>query len=931
MKIRNRLTLQFIAISVVIFAIAIIFIFQLFRRYVENEFYTHLENKGRMTATMVLQKERELETIDLRADSVGSDLPPLGNISIYDERFRCVFTLNTGSRAIDKGDLLKIPDNGTYRFSNGKFRAIGVVERTSSGRRYFVVAEQEPDLSKLDKLRNILFLAFFLVIAIVAAGGWFYAGQALIPVSFIVNEVEAILPSDLSRRLNRNDNRDELSHLTDTFNQLLDRIEHAFQLQRGFISNVSHELKNPIAIMDAQLQLARNKPRTVEEYDRVLVSLHEDIQDLSDTIDKLLQLARVHSGGRQAIFSDIRLDELVDQSKSILQKTNPHYIINIVIKTLPENERELCIRGDEFLLRTAVLNLMDNCCKFSPDHKARVIIDFDSDYQLVIEDDGPGIAEQDLPLIFELFYRGKRGNRQKGSGIGLSLVRSIFELFNLRWKVESSDGMGTKFLIAFPQGGGHPRFSEVRNEAVQSAGDNFFSRAFEKVVKPLVFAGMIAAASNCSDTKGAYVAGEGHAIQVVQDWNGLLLEMVRYADGYKAPVSARMFAYVGLAAWEASIPGQQVAVSLGDRFDGLKLPEWEGRAGFCAPAALNAAYARMAGEFFPHIPGHLIQKRVKMEREWRRKLKGQFPVSEVSAATVYGAKVAEAVFKWSALDSIGHRAYLSYFEKIPVTADRPGIWKAVGREGRSALLPRWGQARTFIVGATGLEAMPPVPFSESPHSPLFAQAMEVYANSGAVVRERAEIARYWSNDFPVFSFCPASRWIAVARQVIARESPPLAVALETYLKVGFALNDSAVKAWLEKYRYSLERPEAYIRRNIDPEWRPLEENPAFPSYPSGHSIFGGAAAEVLGKIYGMSYAITDKSNEDTGPYKFQPRKFPSFEAMARENALSRIYMGVHYRIDCEEGLRLGRVIGARVASLDAVIGEKMAIQEYYRD
>ncbi len=205
--------------------------------------------------------------------------------------------------------------------------------------------------------------------------------------------------------------------------------------------------------------------------------------------------------------------------------------------------------------------------------------------------------------------------------------------------------------------------------------------------------------------------------------------------------------------------------------------------------------------------------------------------------------------------------------------------------------------------------------------------MEVYASNSPFIKERAEIARYWSNDAPKFSFCPASRWIAIARQVVGQESPSLSIALETYLKVGMALNDGAVKAWLEKYKYALERPEAFIRKHIDPHWQPLEENPAFPSYPSGHSIFGAAAAAVLGKIYGMSYAITDRTNTGIGLYHFEPRKYASFDAMAQENALSRIYMGVHYRIDCEEGLRLGKAIGARIASQEVVFGEKLAAQE----
>jgi membrane-associated phospholipid phosphatase len=463
-----------------------------------------------------------------------------------------------------------------------------------------------------------------------------------------------------------------------------------------------------------------------------------------------------------------------------------------------------------------------------------------------------------------------------------------------------------------------------QKDAVHGPRGNRITRFVGKVLKPLMCAVLVIAAAGCSDSKRAFTVEEGHALQIVQEWNGLLLEMVRYANGYKAPVSARMFAYVGVAAWESVVPGQQAAVSLGGRFAGLVLPEWEGGADFCSPAALNAAYARMAGEFFPEVPEFLVQERVKIARAWDQKLQAQFPAAAVSASALFGSKVADAVFEWSALDRIGHRAYLSNFEHFVVVADCPGKWKPSGRNNKGALLPEWGSARTFFVPVGDLAARDPLPFSESPHSPFFSQAIEVYTSNSPDAAERAEIAHYWSNDAPNFSFCPASRWIAIARQVIGQESPSLMIALETYLKVGIALNDSAVKVWREKYRYSLERPDAFIRRNIDPDWQPLEDNPEFPSYPSGHSIFGAAAVAVLGKIYGTSYAITDNSNTGRGLYRSEPRKYPSFEAMAKENALSRIYMGVHYRIDCEEGLRLGRGIGNSVASQEVITGDKLA-------
>ena len=121
--------------------------------------------------------------------------------------------------------------------------------------------------------------------------------------------------------------------------------------------------------------------------------------------------------------------------------------------------------------------------------------------------------------------------------------------------------------------------------------------------------------------------------------------------------------------------------------------------------------------------------------------------------------------------------------------------------------------------------------------------------------------------------------------------------------------------WSSKYLYNMERPESYIRKHITKDWRPYSPSPSFPSYPSGHSMMGAAAAVVLTNLYGDQYAMMDKSHEGLRDFEMRPRAFKSFEEMSRENALSRMLLGVHFRMDCEEGLRLGNLIGSDVVNL----------------
>jgi len=143
-------------------------------------------------------------------------------------------------------------------------------------------------------------------------------------------------------------------------------------------------------------------------------------------------------------------------------------------------------------------------------------------------------------------------------------------------------------------------------------------------------------------------------------------------------------------------------------------------------------------------------------------------------------------------------------------------------------------------------------------------------------------------------------------------------------KVGIALHDAGIGCWNSKYYYNLERPQTYINRLIDPTWKPNLDNPltgdkgitpSFPAYPSGHATFSSASAEVLASVFGYSYGMTDNCHKNRPEFSGYPRTYSSFYEMALENAWSRVPLGVHFRMDAEEGVRYGTEIGRTVNRL----------------
>lgn len=454
MQIRSRLTLQFLLIVAGMMLVAMFYIHFQFRQQLEHEFYNNLRSKAQMTAEMVLGKtgkpNESLST--LSTDSTSLFTAYSENIAIYDQFNRRVYSFNPVTNSISPDMVEEIRRKKEVCFKTDKFFAIGLNYNEEPNASYVVVAESIFNPEHLDDLSRILILVFCVMVALVAIGGWIFAGQALSPLSRIMNQVDAILPTDLSQRLFPPNQKDELSRLVITFNKLLDRIQQVFDNQKMFLSNISHELRNPLNVIISHLEVMLDKDRSNEEYRHSMISLLEDVKELNEVSEKLTQLARINADGGAVSFERLRIEELIWQAKAALLKSHKDYNVSFEVTSLPEDENKLYVNGNEQLLKTALLNLMDNGCKYSPDKHVKVKLSCAEQGALALEiqDRGPGIAQEELSLVFEPFYRSPKTASVKGSGIGLSLVESILKLHHIDLHVSSQQKTGTTFKLEFP-------------------------------------------------------------------------------------------------------------------------------------------------------------------------------------------------------------------------------------------------------------------------------------------------------------------------------------------------------------------------------------------------------------------------------------------------------------------------------------------------
>ena len=193
------------------------------------------------------------------------------------------------------------------------------------------------------------------------------------------------------------------------------------------------------------------KDRTDKEYREATADVLEDISKLNRLLDRLLLMAHASSEGAREGFREVRIDEILWQAREELLKHEKEYTVTVALDENISDIENLTMRGDEQLLLSAVTNIMENGCKYSPDRSVRVLLSHDTNNILVsFTDNGPGIAEDEIERIFESFYRSKSTSSVRGHGIGLSLASKIIDIHNGKITVTSRQGEGTIIRLAFP-------------------------------------------------------------------------------------------------------------------------------------------------------------------------------------------------------------------------------------------------------------------------------------------------------------------------------------------------------------------------------------------------------------------------------------------------------------------------------------------------
>lgn len=469
--------------------------------------------------------------------------------------------------------------------------------------------------------------------------------------------------------------------------------------------------------------------------------------------------------------------------------------------------------------------------------------------------------------------------------------------------------------------------------------------------------GFMLVPQSCGDKdpiESEVVTAHDYDYKVYWEWNETFLQIDRYAQGYRPGPGPRALGYLGLSAYECVVSAIPENRSIADLYAGLNVPKADPTLEYHWPAAVNASYEYLMERFFPHMQNDsdprvtnafgLIEKTfVKLRAQYAQETSEEV----LNRSEAFGREVAAAIYEWESLDVPGHNQFLNPQPGSYTPPTGPGLWEPTPPDFSKAMFPFWGQVRTFALRPDELTCRPPIAYGEHPASPFYSQALEVYSTVNAIKNPPAGLedwaanqrwaAIFWSDDLTNLTFAPPPRLVAVLNQVAANEEITLAEAAEIYAKMGLALSDASVALWHSKYVYNVERPITYIRRVVSqqhPEaanWLTILDGtlvgsqygitPAFPAYPSGHSGFGGCGGKILSSMFEFNakhpgtYTFTDLCHQLRTEFLGTPRTFTSFAQLGEEDAYSRIPLGVHFRMDCEVGLEVGRLSAQRVLEL----------------
>jgi heavy metal sensor kinase len=457
LSIRAKLTLWYLGIAATVliaFAVAIyIYLSRALVSAIDQSLWSQADHMARMIANpsrsdepgrsvgFLLQPQyvtilnSDVEITDQILDSEGHEVPII-------------------PARIDRARMTWEPQfDEVYITPEKRARVITWPARDEEGETFFVIVGQTLDGLKQAQWQFLILFAVSnsIALALAGLGGLWIANNALQPVDRITSAAERIGRGNLSERVEEPRTRDEVGHLAATFNEMIGKLEQAFERERQFTADASHELKTPLAVLRGDMEVTLRRDRSVEDYKRVLESSIEEVDRLTRLVDDLLTLARSDAGERMLEPGPVRIDELAAEVHTYINPLAKS--AGVALDYIPPGA-PVIIEGDQKRLKQLLVNLLDNAIKYTPSGgSVRLALNVEDTSALIeVADTGRGIPAETLPHIFDRFFRQSDplDARVNGFGLGLAISKLIVDAHGGSIEASSPEGQGSRFTVRLP-------------------------------------------------------------------------------------------------------------------------------------------------------------------------------------------------------------------------------------------------------------------------------------------------------------------------------------------------------------------------------------------------------------------------------------------------------------------------------------------------
>lgn len=441
MKIRQRLALRFTLVSALITGAILLAIYFLTMQFVHADFMERLSQQS------------SLEVLHFATPEV-KDVMPAGTFnlinpstSIFSESKELVY--KNGAYQINNAWLDNLELNSAFSTEEGEYTTVGR-KHIVNGVVYLVFVSDKdlPGQREMTFLEQSAVAGWAVGLLLSYISGFYFSRQALKPMTTVVEEVNKITEDNLNYRLQFDKTKitlDEIDELVITFNALLNRIQKAFIGQKRFVQNASHELKTPLTAIMAEVELGLARPRTSEEYQRTLEVVLQETERLANITQGFLTLTRLEEGTLNTEMSYLNLDTLISDT---LSSFNLHHPGRKIVVTGSFNSK--IVKGNQHLLQSAILNLLDNAVKYSEGKIEIPLRTVDGLAIITIRDYGVGIPKADLQKVRDPLFRSTNVSSIQGVGLGLSLVERIMSVHEGQLEIKSEEGKGTECALILP-------------------------------------------------------------------------------------------------------------------------------------------------------------------------------------------------------------------------------------------------------------------------------------------------------------------------------------------------------------------------------------------------------------------------------------------------------------------------------------------------